>query len=131
MPQASVWFLRAALVHLLLGFAAGGLLLAQKGFPLPVPAAPLLGAHRDLVLVGWMAQCALGVAWWILPKHPREPVRGPEWPARASWWLVNGGVVFAAAARPAGGALAGYLAMGLGTILLVGALLPRVKAFGR
>lgn len=131
MPQASVWFLRAALVHLLLGFAVGGLLLAQKGHPFLVPAAPLLGAHRDLVLVGWMGQCALGVAWWILPRYPRQPVRGPEWPARAAWWLVNGGVLLAAITRPAGGALAGYAGMVLGAILLVGALLPRVKAFGR
>lgn len=131
MPRASVWFVRAALVHLVLGFALGGLLLAARDRPLDLPAAALLGAHRDVVLIGWMAQCTVGVAWWILPKYPTEPARGPAWPAVAGWWLLNGGVVAAALGRPLGGAAAGYAAIALAAVLLAGALLPRVKAFGR
>jgi hypothetical protein len=133
MPRATVWFLRAALVHLLAGFAAGGLLLAARDIPLPLPAGVLPGAHRDLVLVGWMAQVTLGVAWWILPRRPAgSPARGPAWPVAAAWALLNGGVLLAVAGRAAGGGpAAGHLAMAAGGTLAALALLPRVRAAGR
>lgn len=129
MPRESAWMLRAALLHLVIGFGLGGILLAAKAWPLGLDAPGWLAAHRTVVLLGWMAQTVFAVAYWILPKHPREPIRGRPGPVRAGAVLLNGGIV-AAAAAPARVAGAGYLAVGLAGALFIAALAPRIRAFG-
>ncbi len=91
MPRLSVWFIRMALVHLLIGFTLGALLLVQKGalwFPWIWRFLPV---HIDLVLLGWMGQLAMGVAFWILPRFGFE--RRREWLAAVSWIGINCGLV--------------------------------------
>ena len=68
MPRASVWFLRAALIYLLLGFSIGALLLWHKGLPISPQLWRLLPAHIEFLLVGWSLLLAQGVAFWILPR---------------------------------------------------------------
>jgi hypothetical protein len=117
------------MLHLVAGFGLGAMLLAAKERPFGAPfAAALLGAHRDVVLLGWMAQCVLGVGYWILPRRSSGTPRGPEWPVAAGWLLLNAGVLLAALGRPAGRAWVGYAAVAAGTVLVAGALLPRVRA---
>jgi hypothetical protein len=70
---------RAALLNLALGFSFGSLILWQKGAGGMPQAWRLLGAHIELVLVGWMLQFGLGVAYWILPRL-RVDGRPPRWP---------------------------------------------------
>lgn len=70
MPRLSVWTVRASLVCLVLGALAGAVLLAV---PPLVPSAAvglvrLVPVHVELLLVGWLVQLALGVAYWILPR---------------------------------------------------------------
>jgi len=132
MPRASIWLVRAALVHLVLGAVLGTWLLAAKGGALPVPPTPVLGGHAAVMVIGWLVQGTLGVAWWILPRMPAEPVRGPEWIPWTTLILFNLGIV-----SLAGGPVAGRWAVLLGLgLALVGALVfaagvaPRIKAFG-
>ena len=106
MPFLSVLLVRTALCWLAVGSAMGALLLSGKAAPLPAGVFRLFHAHAEAVLVGWMIQFAMGVAWWILPKYPRLPERGPTAPVWAAWLLVNAGVVLAgrgAKSRRAGG----------------------------
>jgi hypothetical protein len=96
MPRLSVWMIRAALLHLAVGFAIGALLLAHRGAPVH-PAVPLLRpAHAELLLLGWTVQLAMGVAFWILPRFRTGPERGDERPALLAFLLLNAGVVAAA-----------------------------------
>jgi hypothetical protein len=92
MPRLSRLFVRAALLYLALGFTFGALLLAHKGVPLHPALWSLLPAHIEFVLVGWMVQLALGVAFWILPRFAREPKRGDERPAWVAFILLNLGI---------------------------------------
>jgi hypothetical protein len=92
MPRLSVWFIRCALVYLLLGFTLGGLLLANKGIPLVPWIWGLLPAHIEFVLVGWTLQLVLGVAYWILPRFSRGSRRGNQPLAWAAFWLLNSGI---------------------------------------
>jgi hypothetical protein len=92
MPRLSQWFIRAALLNLLVGFSLGALLLAHKGVPYWPALWRLLPVHVELLLVGWTAQLALGVAFWILPRFWREPTRGYEPAAWLALLLLNGGV---------------------------------------
>jgi hypothetical protein len=130
MPRETVWMLRAAMAHLVLGFSLGALLLIAKEWPMGLPTGAWLAVHRDVVLIGWMVQVVLGVAYWILPKYPREPIRGPRWAAVAGVLLLNGGLVLGLVARSFGRPAIGYVAIASGTLLFVAVLLPRAKAFG-
>lgn len=115
------------MLHLVGGFAVGAALLAAKGLPWHLPAGLLVGAHRDLLLIGWLAQLTLGVAYWILPRWSAAPVRGPSAPVRLGGALLNAGVILAAAGRPAGVASAGHALALLGVSLVLASVLPRVR----
>lgn len=78
MPPVTAVLVRASLVYLVAGAAVGTLLMAAKaGYQLPAVVARAWPLHAEMLLFGWMVQLALGVAYWILPKHAAAPVRGP------------------------------------------------------
>lgn len=91
MPRLTVWTLRGALASLLVGFSLGMLMLANKGVPFWPGAWALLPAHIELLLVGWLAQLALGMAYWILPRFSGGS-RGNTTLAAAAVALLNLGV---------------------------------------
>ena len=95
MPRLSCWYIRASLLHLAVGFMLGALLLIHKGIPLHPAFWQLLPLHIECLLLGWTLQLALGVAFWILPRHRLGPEQGHETPARLAWGLLNLGVLMA------------------------------------
>jgi hypothetical protein len=95
MPRLTVWFVRTSLVYLLAGFTLGALMLAQEGisyFPLIFKALPV---HIEFLLIGWLFQLAMGVAFWIFPRFglssPRS--RGNPTLILASFLLLNTGIL--------------------------------------
>jgi hypothetical protein len=97
MPRLSVWFVRAALLHLTLGATFGGLILSATGMPAVFGWAwRLLPAHVQLMVGGWLVQLTLGMAYWILPRLDGNGVRGREGWAFMSFVALNGGVTGAA-----------------------------------
>ena len=100
MPKLSRFFLRGGFICLALGMLAGGLILLQKGtgrFPV---FWVLLPAHIYLVLVGGVTQCALGVSYWVLPRHSDGRRRGASAVAWSSYWALNA-AIFLVAIHPA------------------------------
>jgi hypothetical protein len=96
MPRPSLWFVRFSFIYLFLGFTFGGLILANKGFPFAPLIWNLLPAHMEFLLLGWMVQLAMGVAYWILPRFRSDPPRGNVnvvWSALA---LLNLGIMMVA-----------------------------------
>ncbi len=92
MPRLSCWFLRAALLHLAAGFTLGALLLANKGLGFYPQAWRLLPVHMELLLVGWLVQLTLGMAFWILPRFIQGAPRGREVWIELSFVLINLGI---------------------------------------
>jgi hypothetical protein len=134
-PLLSVLFVRTALAWLACGALMGALLLAGKAVPMPAMVFRLFPLHAEGILVGWMVQFAMGVAWWILPRYPRLPERGPSAPVWLAWVLLNVGVLVAGAGRSAAAGSAvvvtGRAAELLAAVAFAIAAWPRVKAFGR
>lgn len=137
MPRLSVWMIRAALLYLGAGFTVGALMLSNKGVSYAPSVWLFLNAHIEFLLLGWMAQLAMGVAFWILPRFSQPPKYGN---ARLAWFafaLWNAGIVAVTVGSWPGslaslGALLGALGRALeiaGAILFVIGLWPRVKAF--
>jgi len=92
MPRLSQWMVRAAFVYLLLGFTAGALLLTHKGLNLHPALWAWLPAHIELLLMGWIVQLTMGVAFWILPRYWEKPRRPREGYARIAFILFNLGI---------------------------------------
>lgn len=84
MPRLSVWMLRTALLALIAGTALGAWLLAtEPGYD--TSRAGFREAHLTLLLFGWLVQFVLGVAYWMLPRYPVSPDRGPVWAGWAAY----------------------------------------------
>lgn len=90
MPRLSVWFIRLALAYLATGFTFGALMLANKGLSFAPMLWRLRPAHIEVLLVGWMVQLAMGVAFWILPRF--QASRGDVRPAWLALVLINLGI---------------------------------------
>jgi hypothetical protein len=93
MPRLSVWFVRASLLYLLLGFLFGALLLAQKGVPYYALVWNLFPLHMEFLLVGWLIQLTMGIAFWIIPRFSRGSSRGPVGLVWLSFVLLNAGIL--------------------------------------
>ena len=134
MPKLSVWFVRTALAYLALGFSLGAVLLTDRVLPLGVLRPRLLPLHIEFLLVGWMVQLALGVAFWILPRFRTGPERGREGLAWLSFALLNLGLLAPAAGvvtdLPSIMPVLGHMAQGLAAGAFALSVWPRVKVFG-
>jgi hypothetical protein len=93
MPRLSCWFIRASLIYLTVGFTLGALLLAYKGLPFLPALWLVLPAQIEFLLVGWVVQLALGMAFWILPRFGQGEPRGNERLIWLSFVLLNLGIL--------------------------------------
>ncbi len=94
MPLLCVVAVRLSLIHLVVGFTLGAMLMINHVVPeplFPVPGGML--AHLACAVFGWSLQLAVGVSFWILPRFPEGPPRGDERPAWAAIALLNLGVL--------------------------------------
>lgn len=132
MPRLSIWFIRAALTYLAVGFTLGALMLANKGLRTEPAFWRLLPSHIELLLVGWIAQLAMGVAFWILPRF--QSSRGDERPAWVAFALINSGLLLVVTASLLGAppwiVLAGRLAETAAVAAFAVNAWPRVKPIG-
>jgi hypothetical protein len=95
MPVLSRYMIRIAFLNLWLGFGLATLLMVRKARPdmLDSSVATWILAHVDLLLVGWMVQLSMGVAYWILPHLPNTLTERGRYPfALSAVVLVNAGV---------------------------------------
>jgi hypothetical protein len=132
MPALSIWSIRVALLYLIAGFSFGAVMLINKGVPISPFVWRLLPIHMEFLLVGWLVQLAMGVAFWILPRFRQQ--RGNSHVALAAFVLLNVGIWLAALgsalAVPSWMAVAGRLAeVGAAAAFAIHAW-PRVKPAG-
>ncbi len=95
MPRVSVWLIRASLLQLLSGALAGAAYLTWKATGWPAFAITHREVHVEQVLVGWMVQLVMGVAFYILPRTEHYDL---ERDGRLMWVvlvLINAGVLMA------------------------------------
>ncbi|MCC6259614.1 MAG: hypothetical protein IT311_02025 [Anaerolineales bacterium] len=96
MPRLSVWFIRASMLYLLLGLFCGALILIEKGLFIYAAIWNLFPLHVEFLLIGWLFQLAMGVAFWIVPRFGKGFSRGSEGVVWASFVLLNAGILIGA-----------------------------------
>lgn len=82
MPATSRAFVKVSIICLILGAVLGALLLVNRWLPLDPRLAVLKGSHVQLLIVGWLTQLILGVAWWLFPPLALRPRSDGTMPAR-------------------------------------------------
>jgi hypothetical protein len=78
MPTTSRVYVKASLLYLAVGAVLGALLLINRWTPLGIWVLSLKVSHVQFLVVGWLTQLILGVAWWLFPPlkiglRPDEP----------------------------------------------------------
>lgn len=120
MPTLTRWFLRAAIIHLVLGLALGVALAsgALAGGWQPV--------YVHLLVMGWATQMIFGVALWMFPRHQPLDLTKTDWIG----WLCFGSLNLGLALRAAGEPSLGASSMAPATVIAAAALqLLAVLAF--
>lgn len=102
MPRLSQWIVRAAFIYLILGFTVGALLLIHKGLPLHPALWAWLPAHIEFLLMGWVVQLTMGVAFWILPRYWEKSRWPPERWVQLAIGCLNLGIWLIVAGGPLG-----------------------------
>jgi heme/copper-type cytochrome/quinol oxidase subunit 1 len=134
MPRLSVWMIRSALLYLGVGITLGALMLWNKGSLFDARIWLLVSTHLEMLIVGWLVQLALGVAFWILPRFTKEPRYGNVRLGWVGFALLNTGILVVIISlligslvnlQPLGRLIEVIAALTLGSVLW-----PRVKAFG-
>lgn len=92
MPRLSRWMIRTAFLYLISGITIGGLLLTHKGTPFLPGIWNWLPLHIEFLLLGWVVQLVLGMAFWILPRYWTKPRRPRTFLAWGAFGLLNGGI---------------------------------------
>jgi cbb3-type cytochrome oxidase subunit 1 len=133
MPKLSVWFVRASLLYMGIGFLFGAQILHHKGIPIYGWTWRLLNPHIEIMIFGWTMQFIMGIAFWILPRFSGKERYGKE---ALGWWsfaLLNIGISLTALSLWENALLPALI----GRLLTAGALLlftilmfPRVKPLG-
>lgn len=135
MPKLSVWFIRASLLHMGMGFLLGSLILHHKSIPIYSWTWKLLNPHIEMMIFGWTVQLVMGVAFFALPRFTnRESRYGAEYLGWGAFSLLNLGVLMASVAHWYNAEyLIIYSRLGIfaGILLYTMMLWPRVKPFGK
>jgi hypothetical protein len=103
MPLTTRVYVKVSIVYLALGAVLGALLLINGWLPLGSAIYYLKPAHVQFLVVGWLTQLILGVAWWLFPPlalrlrgqdYPRgQAQRGSESLFWVTFALLNAGVL--------------------------------------
>jgi hypothetical protein len=98
MPTLVRWFIKAALVHFVLALTAGLLLALNPVLPFTIPS--LNPVYLHLLMMGWVTQLIMGVAYWMFPRYSKESARGQERIGWAVLILLNVGLALRAIGEP-------------------------------
>lgn len=154
MPTTSRAFVKASLIYLGFGAVLGALLLVNRWVFLGTAIGSLRVSHAQFLVVGWLTQLIIGVAWWLFPPlavglHPGSPKgvrrgqaqRGSEPLIWATFVALNVGILLRSVFAPLYswteiglfGALSGISGLFLLTaaITFVVNMLGRVRGLGR
>jgi heme/copper-type cytochrome/quinol oxidase subunit 1 len=99
MPRLARWYVKSAMVYLVIGAVTAALALSQA-LPLPRGLLALRPLAWHLLTVGWATQLIFGVAFWMFPHLTKQEPRGDERSAWAAFWTLNIGLILRAIGEP-------------------------------
>jgi hypothetical protein len=89
MPLLVRWYIKAALVYLVLGLCLG----VYLALPGTLQTAGYFPTYLHILTFGWLTQLIFGVVFWMFPKYSRERPRGYEQLGWATFVFLNLGLI--------------------------------------
>ena len=102
MPPLARIFVRASFVYLVAAFLLGALMIFD-GLAIGRWLRSVYLSQIHLLVVGWISQLAIGIAYWMFPRFLKEQnpqPRGADWLAWAVVVCLNAGLVLRFALEP-------------------------------
>lgn len=137
MPRLARYHIKAGLLYLALALIVGVVLVAQPLLAWSSSLALLRPVFLHLLIVGWITQLIIGVAYWMFPKHTKAQPRGSAINGWLVFVLLNLGLMLRVISEPLAvlypgtviglGLAASAVAQVLAGWLFVVTLWPRVK----
>lgn len=96
MPPIARTYVKTAFLYFLGAFALGMLILLDRWLGFSRWLKVVYVSQLHLLMVGWLTQLALGVAYWILPRFLKEDnpqPRGADGLAWFVWSTLNAGLL--------------------------------------
>ncbi|HZD10166.1 MAG TPA: hypothetical protein VE553_02400 [Candidatus Binatia bacterium] len=93
MPSLTRWFIKTALVYLVISLVLGVLVALGTSLQLPVAFAGLTPFYIQILMIGWLTQLIFGVAYWMFPVFSRETPRRSPVLGWAAYGLINAGLL--------------------------------------
>jgi hypothetical protein len=85
MPLLARTFVKAAFVYFVAAFLLGALMMLDQWLGLGRWLRAVSLSQLHLLVVGWMSQLAIGVAYWIFPRFRREDATEPRGSKLLGW----------------------------------------------
>lgn len=127
MPTLSRYFIKAGLLYFVVALLMATTLLAQSLAYLPGWITAFRPVYLHLLMVGWITQLIIGVAYWMFPKASKEQPRGHEKLGWGVFILLNLGLILRAVGEPL---TAMSFQVDLGWVLAVSAVLQLAAGWG-
>lgn len=101
MPNLTRWYIRSALIYLVIALILAVFLALPGSIQLPQCLRAMTPVYFHLFLVGWVTQLIFGVIYWMFPIIDRENPYGNELFNWACYILLNTGLLLRLFAEPA------------------------------
>lgn len=135
MPVLTRWYVKTAILYLVVALLLGAVLAGNGLVPLPALLVLAAPAQIHLFVVGWLTQLIFGIAYWMFPKASPERPRGSDAVAILVYVALNLGLVARAVGEPwqaaSPGAVPGGLLVVSGVLQWFGGVGFAVQAWPR
>ena len=85
MPPLVRCFVKAAFVYLIAAFLLGALIMLDRWLPFSRWLRVAYISQLHLLMVGWISQLAIGVAYWMFPRFRKEKTPNPRGSDTLAW----------------------------------------------
>jgi hypothetical protein len=88
------------MVYFVAALSVGIVLMAQTVADMPPLVSALSPVYFHLFMLGWLSQLIFGIGYWLFPTYSKEKPRGSERLAKATYVLLNVGLVLRTIGEP-------------------------------
>jgi hypothetical protein len=126
-PVLTRWYVKTAIVYLVIALLLGAVLAGNGLVPLPAFLLLAAPAQIHLFVVGWLTQLIFGIAYWMFPKATAQQPRGNDALAVLTYVCLNLGLVTRVIGEPWQAVTPGVVA---GTLLVTSGVLQWLGGVG-
>jgi hypothetical protein len=87
MPPIARAFVKAAFAYLLVAFLLGALMMLDRWLNISRWLKVVYASQIHLLMVGWITQLTIGVAYWMFPRFLKEQDPRPRGSDRLAWGI--------------------------------------------